>query len=779
MPPRGFLDLLGKDISPTRERYPHQIEAGRRLDDLALGAAVSDRSGLLVLPTGAGKTSTIVDWLVPRLAADPTLRVLWLAHQEELLEQAARAFQSAAERQALGFTRRLRVISSNGSASSTLAESNLDIAIITWQSLNRGWAQQRSRLNQFLQRPTVVVVDEAHHAAAAGYQSILADIGTHPAIHFIGLTATPWPGQGGAAQRLRNTFPVDILTRTPEEMHEAGILATPIFHTVDTGESVQLTATELAQSKRDLPASILRKLATDGRDDLLVRIWTANPAGWGKTLVFATGTDHADRVGDKLQRAGAEVRVAHFRSAASLSETLAWFREQRTPAVLVSVGMLTEGVDVPDARTAFLARPTTSRILMRQMIGRVLRGEQAGGDGTAHIVYFRDHWLNFDDALEPGELPGIDGNPATTPTGSEKEHRLPPVLDEDSGNAISEDVLAQIRRMYSRRIAHLPLDPATTSTVLVGYYQLIDLNVPVMEHQVSSYRAVVAKALMGASFVGKPALSMFDSDHPPYPTDRSLRALLSHMKSFQTEPPFVPLKAQVSPVVVARRLRAEDAMTDDQRERWLRIAFESSLARLAYESFEHFEEAVERELRELRRADRAHTRRPNLEQVEPARQNPTLPRLSRSTSRDLPTMRFIVESISKHLAGESVLERLDAVDLPALDWTTRTSTEQWPTAWAYWTIKNTGQLRGTRVIRVNRALRAPKSQVSDELLAYLVFHEMLHDLLPGQGHDAEFRRLESRWPDAEALDIELDTLRERYQMPAATAASGSQRKVTA
>jgi predicted metal-dependent hydrolase len=81
-------------------------------------------------------------------------------------------------------------------------------------------------------------------------------------------------------------------------------------------------------------------------------------------------------------------------------------------------------------------------------------------------------------------------------------------------------------------------------------------------------------------------------------------------------------------------------------------------------------------------------------------------------------------------------------------------------------LKNTGRLKGHGVIRVNRALRAPRSQVSDGVLAFLVFHEMLHHLLPGQGHSAEFRRLERLWPDADDIELELDTLHERYRLPA-------------
>jgi superfamily II DNA or RNA helicase len=52
--------------------------------------------------------------------------------------------------------------------------------------------------------------------------------------------------------------------------------------------------------------------------------------------------------------------------------------------------MLTEGVDIPDVKTVFLTRQTTSSILLTQMIGRALRGEKAGGinKDVANIVMF-------------------------------------------------------------------------------------------------------------------------------------------------------------------------------------------------------------------------------------------------------------------------------------------------------------------------------------------------------------------------------------------------------
>lgn len=83
------------------------------------------------------------------------------------------------------------------------------------------------------------------------------------------------------------------------------------------------------------------------------------------------------------------------------------FKEGRLD-VLINVKMLTEGTDVPDVQTVFLTRQTTSRILLTQMVGRGLRGQEFGGTEKAYIVSFIDDWTHrIDwasfDPLNPGE----------------------------------------------------------------------------------------------------------------------------------------------------------------------------------------------------------------------------------------------------------------------------------------------------------------------------------------------------------------------------------------
>lgn len=754
------VTMQGSD-QPRLSPYPHQQSAWDALDSMWAAHNPERRRGLVVLPTGAGKTVTAAAWIVDRMTRDKNLRVLWIAHQEELLTQAADTFMTLAAQQPADFRRQLRVISGGNSAVTTLDEWELDVAIVTWQSLHRSWATTRRLVDTYLQKKTIVVVDEAHHAGADSYQDILHRvISRDPAPRMVlGLTATPWP-QGASAARMRDVFPRDVIAVTPETLHASQILATPILYTVDTKVPIELTEDELKASYGDLPPAVLRRLRGGARDEVLLQMWQQYRKRWGKTLVFAATVRHADDLGDAFAARGAKVRVLHSAAERPRSETLAWFRNHTGSAVLVSVGMLTEGVDLPDATTAFLARPTTSPILLRQMIGRVLRGPAAGGSTIAHVVYLRDAWLNFDDVMEPAELPDLAASVAVTEEGLPLR-RMPPVTTDDGKAEIGEDLLAQIERMYKHRTGRIPLDSATSITRLCGFYQTSERNIPVMEHQRAGFEELIGSWLRGTDHRGRPALSFFDDIHPPYPTERALRALSDFVSTNREAPQFHPLVASVDLREVAEKYLALPALTAKQRTDWLRGAFEARLARVAYRTFEHFEEAVDQQVREIQRHGRTGLGNASAERILDRSSKGQLPRLRSRTTRDVPDLDGVIADMRNLFLGEEVLSWMPAdEDLPTLEWTRRPIAH----AWAYWSLKTTGQRRGKAVIRLNRALQAPATQIKDELLRYLVFHEMLHDLLPGRGHDAEFRRLEAMWPDAQRLDRELDTLHETWDL---------------
>src|SRR5262249_20905634 len=152
---------------------------------------------------------------------------------------------------------------------------------------------------------------------------------------------------------------------TVAELVAAGILARPVYHLRRTGQTVRVLPDEArAAEVGDLPTSVLARIGSRERDGVVVHTYREEAERWGKTLIFAPDTQDADRLGELLQADGVEARVLHTKVVVDRSEVLAWFRQATGPVVLVSVGMLTEGVDLPDARTAFIARPTASYILM-------------------------------------------------------------------------------------------------------------------------------------------------------------------------------------------------------------------------------------------------------------------------------------------------------------------------------------------------------------------------------------------------------------------------------
>ena len=138
---------------------------------------------------------------------------------------------------------------------------------------------------------------------------------------------------------------------------------------------------------------------------------------YGQTICFAINKVHAIHLSTLFNKAGIKadyivsdvkdsvtgVRISREENQRKLAE----YRMGKLK-VLVNVNILTEGVDLPQTKTVFLARPTVSTILMTQMIGRALRGEAAGGTSAAYIVSFIDNWNEHIAWVNPDSL--FDGN---------------------------------------------------------------------------------------------------------------------------------------------------------------------------------------------------------------------------------------------------------------------------------------------------------------------------------------------------------------------------------
>jgi len=433
--------------------FEHQLDAFEEMKKCFDFDKAKGIGGLLVLPTGAGKTFTTVKWVCDNVVSR-NIRVLWLANSYYLLDQAFREIFHYARwipepRQTLN----IRLVSSNPSHDSPSSIlSTDDVVIMTTptaiKNLNsiaedrsgkvvttnfRNWVEDGNKSGLF------VVLDEAHHAPAHGCRHLL--IGTDeaqpgirtivPRMNLLGLTATPTYSDESRKGWLGKIFEAGIIYQADKtKLTAAGILSRPNFIPRPTGKELYVPDdlyNRLVREHKDLPEDIIEKLASDSRrNDSIVQEYVQNKDRYGKTLIFADRWFQCVYLKTKLLERGIKADAVYSRIDADPGS--ADGRNQRTASdnerilnefkngkdkqgrdkldVLINVRMLTEGADVPSIRTVFLTRQTTSQILMTQMIGRALRGRKAGGADEANIVMFMDEWKRLIDWATPASLNG-------------------------------------------------------------------------------------------------------------------------------------------------------------------------------------------------------------------------------------------------------------------------------------------------------------------------------------------------------------------------------------
>ncbi len=764
----GAINLEGRgEKDKSGDAWDYQRDAWTNLDELAQQSVLSSPrksqrhgGGLITIPTGGGKTYTAVRWLVDQLGKDTNVRVLWIADKQELVNQAAEEFLTCAPLMPSGRMRVMRVIHGNASPVAMISDPDVNIMCITRQSLHGKYFDKaaKNRIKAFVSQPVIVVVDEAHHAVSASYHETLDYIASKaPASMMIGLTATPWPSGAGMRKRLLERFPTLVATADTVDLIRRGILARPVVHTQQTNEFVEFNEEELKRlhGPGDLPVWVTDKLNRESRNRLIVTTWKRDRKRWGKTLVFVGSIAHADALGELFKAEKVPTDVVHSRSDEHYSTVLARFKKASKPRVLVSVAQLLEGINVPSARTAILARPTRSPILLRQMIGRVLRGPKAGGDPEAHIIDVRDNWQEDLDILSPRELVGLTVVIVDVSDGGELV--LPPLLDEVTSEEIPPDLDARIGKYFREMLAERLLTDMLMPTRLTGYYQLDDRNVPVFDHAAERWKELLADRLRHAPKITSPIA--FFGDLPfPRPLKVDVDAAVDYVRSYEGAPPFHEIQLTLSPRDVAAELSAVKPMNEQARWQWLRDKWRTSLARHAYRDFSEFRSAVDRE------SDRLHQVEKKLDAENPSPGTRKRPRtLPASTTRSiqLPFTTAMAKG-QDLLLNEQTNYRDHLVAGPTLSisWTKRPV----QSTLAYWAPRISGKSAGTSVICVNLALRAPKRAVSEAALEYLIWHELCHYITPGRGHDAEFRRLEALWPESTALDQYLESLCEDYDL---------------
>ena len=337
--PRLLLmdDSMPKQMGEAFALKDHQKEA---LANLAEMRASGKTIALLYEATGTGKTVTAV-----MDAKSVGKRVLFLAHTRELVSQAYEQFQKLWPEVSVG-----RYVESY---------KELDNFVIcgSIQSIERN-------LDAFAPDEFgYLVIDECHHGTAASYQRVLSYF--QPAFT-LGLTATPERTDG---EDLLDTFQsiahkLDIQTAV-----EVGALVPVRCIRIKTNIDLRdVRINGFRYNSMDLE----NKVMVPGRNQLIVDTWNEYVKD-KQTVAFCTSVRHADEVAALFQACGVDARsVSGKTKPAERKQILQKYENGEIP-VLCACDLLNEGWDSPRTQVLFMARPTMSKTIYMQQLGRGMR----------------------------------------------------------------------------------------------------------------------------------------------------------------------------------------------------------------------------------------------------------------------------------------------------------------------------------------------------------------------------------------------------------------------
>lgn len=322
------------------------------------------------LATGSGKT-VIFTRLIDRIE-NPTKdasQTLILAHRRELIEQAARHCESAYPDKSIDID--MGAMHASGHA---------DITVASISSLISGDRLLKYDPAHF----KLILVDEAHHIVAPTYLEVLEHFGLYPATEncpaLVGVSATFSRLDGvslGAAidHIVYHKDYVDMI----DEKWLAGVRFTTVESKADLSEVKRSAKTGDFQTR-----SLSKAVRTKETNGITVKAWLSEAQHRNSTLVFCVDIAHVEQLTAAFREEG--INAQYITGSTPNKERrarLEAFKRGDFP-VLLNCAIFTEGTDMPNIDCVMLARPTRSRNLLVQMIGRGMRLHP--GKEDCHVI---------------------------------------------------------------------------------------------------------------------------------------------------------------------------------------------------------------------------------------------------------------------------------------------------------------------------------------------------------------------------------------------------------
>lgn len=298
---------------------------------------------LIQLPTGAGKT--ILFWeYISKHCSSALIIVPSIQLGEQVLEASSLFVHSSQVSAKFGAYRSSKI---------------KPYHIITSASLQYESTMRLLKTCKF----DALIIDEAHKVRAEGFEKALSKLNCYKKM--LGVTATPFRTD---QKDLLKTFGSLTFKKSLYSLIEEGFLADL------EGIRIQTQCDLKHDGKREdfSSSSLYKQLATTSRNELIADVFSKY-AGDKKTLIFCINIKHSQEIAELLKKRG--IMASSINGYDSLEERqkiLKQFQEGKIQ-VLTNAQLLTEGFDEPSIEALIIARPTISKVLYLQMIGRGTR----------------------------------------------------------------------------------------------------------------------------------------------------------------------------------------------------------------------------------------------------------------------------------------------------------------------------------------------------------------------------------------------------------------------
>jgi superfamily II DNA or RNA helicase/very-short-patch-repair endonuclease len=364
----SFDDFLPRQSGAVLELRPHQEEALQALEELR---ACGNTMALVTHAQGAGKTLTAITD-ARRLGG----RTLFAVHTRDLVHQACKAF------------RKFWPEVTTGLFLDNVRDTETFNLVGTVQSLARHL--ERFGTEDF----SYLIFDEAHHATSESYQKILRYFRPR---FTLGLTATPDRADGlSALEVFRNTAHRLTLREAVERCELVPIRCVRVHTNVDLS---RVRFNQIQYNRRDIEETVL----VPSRDRLIVDTYRDHVPG-RKAVVFCVNVRHGVELAERFRAHDIPARSVSGRlSARERQECLENYARGEI-RVLCACDLLNEGWDCPDVEVLMMARPTLSKVIYLQQLGRGTR--KAPGKECLIVFDFMDNASRYNSPLSLHRLVG-------------------------------------------------------------------------------------------------------------------------------------------------------------------------------------------------------------------------------------------------------------------------------------------------------------------------------------------------------------------------------------